>query len=145
MQIQDKMECYLQAKVQCAKDIELELMIGDVFTDPEFVEASSDKSAPSYKCLPVPCTRDGKVVGNIDVIGNDITVKPEILRDLKAYTSEDECDEMADVGGYHFMVTCNEDSTQLEIQGQFQFSFSFFLPICIDHWTLCLLTFDLYY
>ena len=84
-------KCYLRAKVQCAKDIELELMIGDVFTDPEFVEATSDES-PSYKCLPTPCSRDGMVVGNIAVIGNEITVEPELLKDLKAYTSEDECD-----------------------------------------------------
>ena len=117
-QLQGDTKCYLRAKVQCAKDVELQLMIGDVFTDPEFVEASNNESAPSYKCLPAPCTRDGKVVGNIVVIGNEITVEPELLKDLKAYTSEDECD-MAK-GDEHFEVTCNdEEFFQNEIQGQY--------------------------
>ena len=118
LQQQGDTKCYLRAKVQCAKDVELQLMIGDVFTDPEFVESSNNESSPSYKCLPAPCTRDGKVVGNIAVIGNEITVEPELLNDLYAYTSEDECD-MAK-GDEHFEVTCNdEDLTQSEIQGQY--------------------------
>ena len=32
------MKCYMQVKVQCAKGIELELRINDVFTDPKIVE-----------------------------------------------------------------------------------------------------------
>ena len=53
-QFQGDTKYYLRAKVQCAKDVELQLMVSDVFTDPEFVEATSDES-PSHKCLPTQC------------------------------------------------------------------------------------------
>ena len=43
-QFQGDTKCYFRAKVQCAKDVELQLIVSDVFTDPEFVEATSDES-----------------------------------------------------------------------------------------------------
>ena len=123
------MKCYLRAKVQCAKDIQLQLMIGDTFTNPEFVETTRGEN-PTYKCLPAKCTRDGKVAGDIAVIGSDITVEPEILRDLKAHISEDEC-EMTDVEAYDFKVTCNEDLTQLQMLGQYFTVFLIIYSFCI--------------
>ena len=112
------MNCYLRAKVQCAKNIELQLMIDEIFTNPEFVESSSSEM-PTYKCLPTPCTRDGKVAGKIAVIANDIAVEPQLLdfKNLKAFTNEDQC-EIADDIEHNFEVTCSENSVQIEIQGQ---------------------------
>ena len=112
---QERSTCYLRVKLQCTKDVEMELMIGDEFSRPEFVAGEKNRTAV-FKCIPVPCGKNGKVTGNILVIGNELTAKPELLRSYSAFTSEEQCQAAGDQK-FAFDITCETDSKQLEMQG----------------------------
>ena len=99
--------CYLRVKVRCSKDKVLEVMLGagDAFTDSVFTHVEE-----TTKCLKVPCSMpEGKVSGDVAIVGNEITTEPGYLKDTLAYTSEEQClSEQMD----HFEVSCEGDQVQ---------------------------------
>ena len=108
MENREEGTCHLRVKVMCSKDIDLRAMIGDTFTDPVFVTATREPDAV-FKCLPIPCSMpNGKVSGDIRIMGNDIITKPDFLKDIVTYTEKKQCLE-AEENDYKFEVGCDGD------------------------------------
>ena len=117
-ELQEQVEqsrCYLRFRVQCAEQIELQLMAGDFYSDPVFVKATTGREA-TFTCIPALCTSEGITAEDAIVIGNNITVEPEITVGLPAYTSKEECD-MAGDEEYTSNIACTKDSIQVKKQG----------------------------
>ena len=101
-------------------------MIGEEFTGTEFVKVKRDGTT-TFRCIPVHCTKDGMVTGNVLVVGDELTGKPELLPSgYSAFTNEEQC-EAAGSQKFAFDITCKTDSSQLELQGQHTYGF---LSLC---------------